>query len=63
MGGDLMAVVFNGNVGVFQNTVKSTIIPIGTTAQRPASPEAGMIRFNTDENAIEIYDGTGWTTL
>jgi len=58
-----MAVVFNGNVGAAQNTVRSTIIPIGTTAQRPASPEAGMIRFNTDENAVEFYDGTEWKAL
>lgn len=58
-----MSVVFSGNNGTAQNTVRSTIIPIGTTAQRPAVPEAGMIRFNTDNNAVEIYDGTEWTNV
>lgn len=32
----------------------------GTTAQRPGSPQTGMIRFNTDEGYIEIYNGTAW---
>jgi len=35
-------------------------LPKGTTAQRPASPEQGMIRFNTDYNWIEWYTGTKW---
>ena len=30
--------------------------PVGTTAQRPANPEAGMIRFNTDTGQVEWYD-------
>jgi len=38
-------------------------LPKGTTAQRPGSPEAGMIRFNTDIDATELYDGTNWVTL
>ena len=35
-------------------------VATGTTAQRPGSPEVGMIRFNTNEGHIEIYDGTTW---
>lgn len=35
-------------------------IPSGTTAQRPGSPSAGMIRFNTDLNSIEHYTGSYW---
>lgn len=31
-------------------------LPVGTTAQRPASPGFGMIRFNTTINYIEYYD-------
>ena len=34
-------------------------VPRGTTAQRPASPQAGMMRFNTDEGYIEWYDDVG----
>jgi hypothetical protein len=37
-------------------------IPSGTTAQRPASPTTGMIRFNTDLNSLEHYNGTYWIT-
>lgn len=39
------------------------IIPRGTTAQRPASPVAGSVRFNTSANAYEGYDGAGWVYL
>ncbi len=35
-------------------------VPVGTTAQRPVSPSAGMIRFNTDLTAFETYNGTAW---
>lgn len=33
-------------------------IPSGTTAQRPATPSVGMIRFNTQTEEVEIYEGT-----
>ena len=36
-------------------------IPKGTTAQRPSSPSAGMIRFNTSVNAMELYNGSTWS--
>tara|TARA_Y100001937_G_C7098228_1_gene321191 strand:+ start:869 stop:1513 length:645 start_codon:yes stop_codon:yes gene_type:complete len=35
-------------------------IPSGTTAQRPGSPSAGMMRFNTDSSKFEGYNGTDW---
>jgi hypothetical protein len=39
-------------------------IPVGTTAQRPASPTSGMIRFNTSLGYVEVYNTTyGWTEL
>jgi len=38
-------------------------IPVGTTAQRPASPRSGMLRYNTSTSALEIYTGTGWFPL
>ena len=37
-------------------------LPSGTTAQRPGSPTAGMIRYNTTLNEVEIYSGTEWQT-
>ena len=40
-------------------------LPVGTTAQRPASPVAGMVRYNTDIKNVEYYDAiaTTWKTL
>jgi len=35
-------------------------LPVGTTAQRPASPAAGMARFNTDLGNLEFRSATGW---
>jgi hypothetical protein len=40
----------------------SLVLPKGTTAQRPASPEPGMIRYNTEAGVFEAYDGA-WTNL
>jgi hypothetical protein len=35
-------------------------VPSGTTAQDPATPAAGMLRFNTDLSGFEGYNGTAW---
>jgi hypothetical protein len=37
-------------------------VPAGTTAQRPASPINGMIRYNTTIPQLEIYIN-GWTAI
>lgn len=37
-------------------------LPSGTTAQRPGSPVAGMMRYNSDLDKMEYYDGTYWST-
>jgi hypothetical protein len=42
------------------------IVPVGTTAQRPATPQAGMIRFCTDcpgGPVLQGYDGNAWVNL
>ena len=36
-------------------------IPSGTEAQRPAVPDAGMFRFNSEFGTFEGYDGTAWS--
>ena len=51
-----MPINIDGSKGIRQNTTEVTKIPVGTTAQRPANPEAGMIRFNTDERQVETYN-------
>lgn len=35
-------------------------VPSGTSAQEPATPAAGMLRFNTDLDSFEGYNGTLW---
>ena len=40
----------------------SLTLPKGTTAQRPGSPIAGMLRYNTTTSVFEAYT-TDWNTL
>ena len=37
--------------------------PKGTTAQRPASPILGGLRYNTTLNSFESYNGSAWVPL
>ena len=57
----------NGNITVTGNIEQSGVaamkIPTGTTAQRHGSPTAGHLRFNTDTNSAEIYNGTSFTSV
>ena len=61
------AVYSNGDLYVNGDaTISSTgaiTVPVGTSAQRPATPVQGMIRFNTTTNKFEGYDGTTWQNL
>lgn len=42
------------------NTTGAIRLPVGTTAQRPATPVAGDLRFNTTTTDTEFYNGTAW---
>lgn len=42
---------------------ENTIYPDkGTTAARPGAVEVGYLRFNTETNLLEVYNGDDWTT-
>ena len=41
------------------NTTSHMLLPKGTDANRP-SGVAGMMRYNTDRNIVEVYTGSGW---
>ena len=41
----------------------SVVLPNGTTAQEPATPLSGMIRFNTTTGSFEGYNGIYWGSL
>jgi hypothetical protein len=58
---------FTGNLtvtgnGTFQGT-GFVLVSKGTTAQRPVSPVNGQIRYNTDTNQFEGYQGGQWGQL
>ena len=37
--------------------------PVGTTAQRPATPSVGMIRYNSTRGCFEGYTPSGWVNM
>jgi hypothetical protein len=45
------------------NATSSFVVPVGNTAQRPSSVYTGMVRFNTTQNNLEIYDNNTWTPV
>jgi len=45
------------------NATTSFVVPTGNTAQRPSSTYTGMVRFNTTQNNLEIYDNNAWTPV
>lgn len=49
----------NGKVNRTSATGSATL-PVGTTAQRDASPLAGYLRYNQTLNQFEGYNGTAW---
>jgi len=42
------------------NSSTGLTIPSGNTAQRPASPGTGTIRWNTSLGIVEVWDGLAW---
>jgi hypothetical protein len=59
-----MSIVLDPTTGLDQNSITgASSVPAGTTAQRPANPVVGVIRFNSEIGAFEGYNGTGWAPL
>ena len=50
-------VQFAGNSGI--------VIPVGTNSNRPSTlyEEVGMIRYNTDQQYVEVYNGSSWSSV
>jgi hypothetical protein len=51
------------NAVVAFNSTNSILAPVGNTAQRPATGVTGMLRFNTTNNAVEVYDNSQWVSV
>lgn len=49
-----------GQLTYADSTTGGMYLPSGTTAQRPAAPATGMMRFNTTTGLVETYNGTSW---
>ena len=72
-GVDRVTVDTAGNVGIGTSTPAVSLdlsartdaiaLPRGTTAQRPSSASIGMIRYNTNIEALENYTSYGWTRV
>lgn len=45
------------------DNVRGLVIPSGTTAQRPSSPDQGLIRYNTSISQFEGYNGTSYISI
>ena len=45
------------------NNTTALNISVGTTAQRPTTPTAGDLRFNTTTTGVEVYNGSAWSTV
>lgn len=58
--GDINVEAASGTVRI--DSTGALNLPTGTTAERPVSPELGMVRYNTDSNLFEGYDGN-WITI
>lgn len=42
------------------DNVNGIVIPFGGDATRPISPEQGHLRYNTDDERVEVWNGTEW---
>ena len=45
------------------DTTQYVRISVGTNANRPGSPTAGQMRFNTDTGLVETWNGSAWVNM
>ena len=53
----------NKTTGLYLDSTSFFRVATGTDAQRPTSPAAGYMRFNTSNSNLEIYNGIGWASV
>lgn len=53
-------VKYDVNDQVILDSNNVMLIPKGTTAERPTSPENGHLRFNTSTGKFEVYEANTW---
>ena len=52
-----------GSENVIFNSTGAIRVPVGTELERPGTPASGQLRFNSDLNIFEGYNGTTWIQL
>lgn len=62
---DNAMVLWDGPTGTMVKTAGTGAagLPSGTIAQRPASPNPGMLRYNSQTSRGEIFNGTSWVDI
>jgi hypothetical protein len=54
----------NGSLESLELTGTSALkLPVGTTAQRPGTPVAGQLRYNSTTGGVESYTGISWVNI
>ena len=53
----------NKTTGLHLDSTSFFRVATGTQAQRPTSPAAGYMRFNTTNSNLEIHNGIGWASV
>ena len=63
--GGTAALTIGTDQNVTLNSTGALTVPVGTTAQRPASPVNGMMRYNSSSTVlgVEAYVNGSWTTV
>jgi len=56
-------VKYDVNDQVILDSTNVMLVPKGTQAQRPTSPVNGHLRYNTDIDNFEVYEGGAWVTI
>ena len=65
LSGDNGVIEYRGSLAVLDGTGGDRYVrlPSGTTMERPSTPLAGYLRYNTTLNIVEFYDGSAWQKL
>ena len=53
----------NKTTGLSLDSTSFFKVATGTEAQRPTSPAAGYMRFNTSNSNLEVHNGIGWASV
>jgi len=56
-----MAIKIKGNTVIYDDEVLR--VSANTEANRPVSPQIGMLRYNTTASTFEGYNGTSWSPV